>query len=771
MSQKISTLGHMNTIPETPTPHTIASALNSPAVARRRQWRMFKDKAVKHAMTIGGISVIIAILLIFFYLLYVVFPLLLPAKIEASHHFAIPAAETGKTLYLATEEKNELAMRLTDSGHVIFFALKDGTMLQDVTLPIPQGITITTLGTAEPTTGVLALGLSNGHALVIKHEYSVSYPDGLQQRHITPKLIYPLGEATVAIDQQGLPLTALDVQGSAESSVLTAITADRRIVMVSVQKQESLLDDSVTLEQQQVVLPLQNGELDFILLSRDQRTLYVANKLGEVISFNISDKTAPSLTNRVRVVPTEQKITAISFLTGDISLLVADSSGRVSQWFPVRNAEGAEVLTKIREFYQGTETINQLTTEERRKGFATINAAGQLTLFHTTAHRTLLTQAIGKTNAAVLSPRADLLLAEFADGTMQTWHIHNEHPEVSWTALWDKVWYESYEKPQYIWQSSSASSDFEPKFSLIPLVFGTFKAAFYAMLVSVPIAILGAIYTAYFMAGSIRGWIKPTIEIMQALPTVVLGFIAGLWLAPVIEMNLPGVFTLIIIAPFAVIFTAYLWRFVPKRVKYLVPDGLEAVLLLPTILLISWGCFTLSPSLEAWLFHGDMRLWLNDIGLPFDQRNSLVVGIAMGIAVIPSIFSITEDAIFSVPKHLTSGSLALGATPWQTMTRVVILTASPGIFSAIMIGLGRAVGETMIVLMATGNTAVMDLSIFQGLRTLSANIAVEMPESEVASTHYRILFLSALVLFMLTFFFNTVAEIVRHRLRRKYSSL
>jgi phosphate transport system permease protein len=541
--------------------------------------------------------------------------------------------------------------------------------------------------------------------------------------------------------------------------------------MVSVQKQESLLDDSVTLEQQQVVLPLQNGELDFILLGRDQRTLYVVSKSGDVIHFNISDKSAPSLSNRVRVIPPEQKITAISFLTGDISLLIADSSGRVSQWFPVRNAEGLEVLTKIREFHPSSQAVTQLTTEERRKGFATVDDAGQLTLFHTTAHRTLLTQTIGKTSAAVLSPRADLLLTEAPNGTMQTWHIHNEHPEVSWTALWDKVWYESYEKPQYIWQSSSASSDFEPKFSLIPLVFGTFKAAFYAMLVSIPIAILGAIYTAYFMAGSIRGWIKPTIEIMQALPTVVLGFIAGLWLAPVIEMNLPGIFTLIILAPFAIILTAYLWQFVPKKVRYLIPDGLEALLLVPTILFISWGCFTLSPTLEEWLFHGDMRLWLNDVGLPFDQRNSLVVGIAMGIAVIPSIFSITEDAIFSVPKHLTSGSLALGATPWQTMTRVVILTASPGIFSAVMIGLGRAVGETMIVLMATGNTAVMDLSIFQGLRTLSANIAVEMPESEVASTHYRILFLSALVLFMLTFFFNTVAEIVRHRLRRKYSSL
>jgi len=171
------------------------------------------------------------------------------------------------------------------------------------------------------------------------------------------------------------------------------------------------------------------------------------------------------------------------------------------------------------------------------------------------------------------------------------------------------------------------------------------------------------------------------------------------------------------------------------------------------------------------LFNGDMPRWLDDIGVGFDQRNSLVVGLVMGFAVIPTIFSITEDAIFGVPKHLTIGSLALGATPWQTLTRVVLLTASPGIFSAVMIGLGRAVGETMIVLMATGNTPIMDFNIFEGFRALSANIAVEMPEAEVASTHYRVLFLAALVLFMATFIFNTVAEVVRQRLRVKYSSL
>jgi phosphate transport system permease protein len=273
------------------------------------------------------------------------------------------------------------------------------------------------------------------------------------------------------------------------------------------------------------------------------------------------------------------------------------------------------------------------------------------------------------------------------------------------------------------------------------------------------------------MSASLRGIVKPTIETMGALPTVILGFIAGLWLAPFVEINLPGVFSLFIILPFGVLAFAYLWRFMPKAIRYRVPDGFEAALLIPVVALVIWLSFALSHPIENLFFQGDMRQWLTTMGIGFDQRNALIIGIAMGIAVVPTIFSIAEDAVFSVPKHLTVGSLALGATTWQTMTRVVILTASPGIFSAIMIGMGRAVGETMIVLMATGNTPVMDFSIFEGLRTLSANIAVEMPESEVGSTHFRVLFLAALVLFMFTFFFNTLAEIVRQRLRRKYSSL
>jgi phosphate transport system permease protein len=149
------------------------------------------------------------------------------------------------------------------------------------------------------------------------------------------------------------------------------------------------------------------------------------------------------------------------------------------------------------------------------------------------------------------------------------------------------------------------------------------------------------------------------------------------------------------------------------------------------------------------------------------QRNALVVGFVMGFAIIPIIYTISEDALSTVPEHLRSASLGAGATTWQTAVRIVIPTAMSGLFSAMMIGLGRAVGETMIVLMAAGNTPVMELNMFEGFRTLSANIAVELPEAVNGSTHYRTLFLAALVLFVMTFVVNTVAEVIRQRFRKR----
>lgn len=143
----------------------------------------------------------------------------------------------------------------------------------------------------------------------------------------------------------------------------------------------------------------------------------------------------------------------------------------------------------------------------------------------------------------------------------------------------------------------------------------------------------------------------------------------------------------------------------------------------------------------------------------------------MGFAVMPLIFTIAEDALSNVPDSLRSGALALGASRWQTAIHVILPTAFAGIFSAVMIGFGRAVGETMIVVMATGNTPIMDMNIFSGMRTLSANIAVELPEAPEHGTLYRTLFFGAMLLFLMTFAVNTLAEILRQHLRDKYKNV
>jgi phosphate transport system permease protein len=151
----------------------------------------------------------------------------------------------------------------------------------------------------------------------------------------------------------------------------------------------------------------------------------------------------------------------------------------------------------------------------------------------------------------------------------------------------------------------------------------------------------------------------------------------------------------------------------------------------------------------------------------YQERNALLVGGILGFAIIPLIYTLADDALQSVPQHLRSASLGCGATVWQTTTRVVVPTAMSGLFSALMIGFGRAIGETMVVLMAAGNTPLMDVNPFNGYRTLSATLATELPEAARGSTHYHTLFLAALLLFCFTLIINTCAEWVRIRFRKR----
>lgn len=734
--------------------------------------RLFKDKFAKYGVMTGGVLVLCALLLIFFYLLYVVKPVFHAAHIEARHE-SIAAASPYRAIGM--EEQTEIAFGLTESGQVDFYHIKgeeSGKLFASDQVEFDSEITAFAQSAVHQ--GLYAYVTADNKIAVVKPAFRVSFPNDI--RVLTPVLSYPLGEDSAP----QLPQTDSAIKRFAfatEESSLGVLyqLGSNKIGYSRFEGEEDMFTEELTWEVYSSDLSFVKGKVKELLISPDASRIFIVTE-QQVYVANSRDGENVDLLYTVNIKRKNAAVTAAKLLAGANSLMVGYSDGYIAQWFETNDSEGRAFI-QSRHFNMQVngqdKAVVAIYPEFYRRTFAAVTQSGETNLFHTTSEAELWQGQLaeGPVLHASFSPRSNALISYSQKG-IAVFNVENEHPEVSWSGLWQEVWYEGYPEADYIWQSSSASDDFESKFSLVPISFGTLKAAMYAMLFAVPIGLAAAVYTAYFMAPSVRKVVKPTVEIMEALPTVILGFLAGLWLAPVIEEHLPGVVLLLILLPLTIFIAAFIWHNIPQSIRNQVPPGWDSIILLPIVLFVGWLSFALSPLVELWLFDGNTRLYItNELGITFDQRNSLIVGIAMGFAVIPTIFSIAEDAVFSVPKTLSSGSLALGATQWQTLVKVVLLTASPGIFSAVMMGLGRAVGETMIVLMATGNTPIMDWSIFEGMRTLSANIAVEMPESEVGSSHYRILFLAAFVLFIFTFLFNTVAEFVRQRLREKYSSL
>ena len=746
--------------------------------ARLRRWRQTKDTSARYTIGFFGIAVIAALALIFLYLFSEVVPMFQGAKIEPHSRFEAPGGAEVETVHVAMNRHRELAVRFTSDLRAIFFEPRSGEVVHVEELAIPEGVEVTSFGRAEPRSRTLALGLSDGRALVVGYEYNERFTE--EGRVYEPGLVYRVGgtdSALPRVAEDGAAVSAIGVQRGAGGVSLAAVTADGRPRLIRFEERTSMMTGEVEVRRSAYDLPSlpAGSKATSLLLDITMRNLLVGDDQGRLHYYDVARPAQAALRDSKRVIRGDDaEVTALDYLLGTVSILVGGSDGSVAQYMLVRDADNIHRITRVREFAGHDGQVTAVTPEYIRKGFITADDRGGIKVHYTTSHRTLVEARVGERplRHAYANPRNNgMFVVDDGEG----WHylnLHNPHPEVSLHALWQKVWYEGRADGDYVWQSSSATDEFEPKFSLVPLTIGTLKAAFYAMLFATPLAIMGAVYSAYFMSGRIRRMTRPTIELMEALPTVILGFLAGLWLAPFIEANLPSVMAILVGMPLAMLLMAWVWtRGVKAEWRKRVPPGWEAAILIPVVVAVGWLAVQFSPVMEVLFFNGDMRQWLTDQGYTYDQRNAIVIGIAMGFAVIPTIYSISEDAIFNVPKHLTQGSLALGATPWQTVVRVVLLTASPGIFSAVMIGFGRAVGETMIVLMATGNSPVVNFSIFEGMRTLSANIAVEMPEAAVGSTHFRILFLAALVLFLLTFVLNTMAEIVRQRLRRKYSAL
>jgi phosphate transport system permease protein len=256
-----------------------------------------------------------------------------------------------------------------------------------------------------------------------------------------------------------------------------------------------------------------------------------------------------------------------------------------------------------------------------------------------------------------------------------------------WRYLLRPYQWEGYSRPEYIWQPVSDV----PKYNLIPLIIGSLKVTLVALVFSVPIALGAAIYVSQLARPRFRELLKPTIELLAGIPSVVLGFFALIVMASALQQ----------------------------------------------------------------IFGYQSRL------------NAFCAGLALGISVIPVVFSIAEDALTSVPRSYVQAALALGASKWKAAAQVVLPAALPGVFAAVALGFGRAIGETMIVLMASGNASIVSWSLTDSNRTITATIAAELGEVVFGGTHYRLLFLIGVLLFAVTFMTNLTADLVMHRLKAK----
>jgi phosphate transport system permease protein len=741
------------------------------AVASQRHRLERTDRAAAALITLGGLGVVLSVVGILVFVLSEAWPMFRSPRGErvGQVRLAAPApAATGAILATATpgvpevlasgvDEYQAYVYQLRRDGRVLLFKATDGSFARELPPPPSLAGARLTTGARTPIGDFLAAGTDDGRVALLEVKFQPVF-EGSVRKDVAVELVE---HGAFELDPARRPIRALAYRQdeAGNRAVAAAFGTDELSVLRATDAGES----RITLRAPgEVVTTVALGGPDQLL---------AGTASGQVHHWELFQD-PPRL---ISISPVGGGgVTALTYVLGDTTFLAGTSRGEITAWFAVRPTEDEEpVMSLVHRFESQGALVRGLEISTRDKSFVSVGDDGSVSLHYLTNRRRLLhLTGAGGATVALITPRNDAILALSPDEVMTRFDIDVPHPEITFGSLFGKSWYEGYPRPDYVWQSTGATNDFEPKFSLVPLVFGTLKGTLYALLFAVPLAVLGALYTSQFVHPDVRARIKPTLEIMAALPSVVIGFVAGLWLASIVERWIVPVLLAMAISPVLGTCGVFLWNQMPTRMARRLKPGTELLLILPLLLLSGWLATLLGPVVEQSFFAGDFKLWLSTAaGVTYDQRNSLVVGLAMGFAVIPIIFTIADDAFTSVPANLTAGSLALGASRWQTAVRVILPTASPGVFSAVMVGFGRAVGETMIVLMATGNTPVLDWSIFNGMRTLSANVAVEIPEAPHGGTLYRVLFFSAALLFVMTFLVNTVAELVRQRLRERYRTL
>ncbi len=426
----------------------------------------------------------------------------------------------------------------------------------------------------------LALGLSDGRVLPIEISFRAAQE----------------GERRTAVDVHALEPTAADPAGrpvrlvafaarEGASVVAAAIDAPRVAVVVRTTEETSLLGATERQQRRdQLELPTQ-GAISAIAVDSRGGDLFVGTDRGEVVRVDLRSARTRAPAPAIVASQTGAGITAMGFLLGDRRLVVGDAAGGVATWQLVRGGGDEPVLTRIHEFVRFAGPVSLFSPSLRHKGFWVGDSSGALRFEYSTTGQTLLELGAGARLSAIgFAPKADGLVAVDSTGRLLRWTVDCPHPEVSLRALFGKVWYEGYDRPEFVWQSTGGTDDFEAKFSLTPLLFGTLKGTLYALLFAVPVALGGALYASQFMHPRLKGIVKPSVEVMAALPSVVLGFMAGLWLAPNVERVIPGLFISPIVVGALVLLTLSGWRALPGEWRSRLRPGTELLLVIPVVL-------------------------------------------------------------------------------------------------------------------------------------------------------------------------------------------
>lgn len=735
-----------------------------------RRFTRIADRAAKWGITIGGMAIIGTVVLMILLILNVSIPLFKSPHAQEIATYSAPASDP---LVVSIDDYREVIYAIHAPHTLVFVDGQSGDMMEEQTIATPESHPEASLVSAQFSGNhVYTLVWDTGHVTSLFVKLAPAF-DEQGERRITYRV---MNRGTFPPTETGVTLRAHAITDD-ESAVVAIQDSPSTVTVLRSSRSENLLGE-VTEEKTSFTITSElPGDITDLVMDEQRRNLYIAKDTGYLSWWDIRGNEG-KLVDTVHVNNADTPITALNLLFGDVSIVVGTEDGQVLSYFATQNDEGLRTdLKLIHKLLDVEHAITRILPSRRDKSLLVQDASGAVHSVHNTSERylTKLEQESPITHYAISSKGDTIVLLDEA-GQLAVWDYHKPHPEASLGTLFGKVWYEKYDGPEFVWQSSAPSDDYEPKLSLTPLIFGSFKGTLYAMVFAVPLALLGALYTNQFLSPEIRAIVKPLVEIMASIPSVVIGFLVALWLAPLIEEYLVAFIISFFVIPLTMAPFLLIGQYIDgTRVYRRIERGYEFVIAIPIVMLGGYFSYLLGPVIENWLFAvdgattGSLQQWLYDsAGTRYDQRNAIIIAFGLGFVSIPIIFTISEDALSNLPESLRAASLALGASRWQTAWRVVLPSASPGIFAACIIGFGRVIGETMIVLMATGNTPIMDWSPFNGMRTLSANIAVEIPEAPVDGTLYRVLFLSAALLFLLTFTLNTAAEIIRQRLRKKY---